>query len=146
MKKNEQPNTVVLKVSAEVEVPVEKAWELFNAPEHIVNWNAASPDWHSPRASNDLRTGGSFSYRMEARDGSVGFDFAGEYTEVVPMTSFAYRMEDGRTARVEFEPTELGTRVTTQFDAESSNPLEMQQAGWQAILNNFKTYAENQNR
>jgi uncharacterized protein YndB with AHSA1/START domain len=143
MKKNEQPNTVVLKVSAEVEVPVEKAWELFNTPEHIVNWNAASPDWHTPRASNDLRTGGSFSYRMEARDGSFGFDFAGEYTEVVPMTSFAYRMEDGRTARVEFLPIQSGTRVITQFDAESSNPLEMQQNGWQAILDNFKRYAEN---
>lgn len=143
MKKNEQPNTVVLKVSAEVEVPVEKAWELFNTPEHIVNWNAASPDWHTPRASNDLRTGGSFSYRMEARDGSFGFDFAGEYTEVLPLTSFAYKMEDGRTARVEFHPIETGTLVITQFDAESSNPLEMQQNGWQAILDNFKRYAEN---
>lgn len=143
MKKNEQPNTVVLKVSAEVEVPVEKAWELFNTPEHIVNWNAASPDWHTPRANNDLRTGGSFSYRMEARDGSFGFDFAGEYTEVVPMTSFAYKMEDGRTARVEFLPIQSGTRVITQFDAENSNPLEMQQNGWQAILDNFKRYAEN---
>lgn len=143
MKKNEQPNTVVLKVSAEVEVPVEKAWELFNTPEHIVNWNAASPDWHTPRASNDLRTGGSFSFRMEARDGSFGFDFAGEYTEVVPMTSFAYKMEDGRTARVEFHPIETGTLVITQFDAENSNPLEMQQNGWQAILDNFKRYAEN---
>ncbi|MCF1716324.1 SRPBCC family protein [Flavihumibacter sp. RY-1] len=143
MKKNEQPNTVVLKVSAEVEVPVEKAWELFNTPEHIVNWNAASPDWHTPRASNDLRTGGSFSYRMEARDGSFGFDFAGEYTEVVPLTSFAYKMEDGRTARVEFLPIQSGTRVITQFDAENSNPLEMQQNGWQAILDNFKRYAEN---
>ena len=143
MKKNEQPNTVVLKVRAEVEVPVEKAWELFNTPEHIVNWNAASPDWHTPRASNDLRTGGSFSYRMEARDGSFGFDFAGEYTEVVPMTSFAYKMEDGRTARVEFHPIETGTLVITQFDAENSNPLDMQQNGWQAILDNFKRYAEN---
>lgn len=143
MKKNEQPNTVVLKVSAEVEVPVEKAWELFNTPEHIVNWNAASPDWHTPRASNDLRTGGSFSYRMEARDGSFGFDFAGEYTEVVPLTSFAYKMEDGRTAQVEFLPIQSGTRVITQFDAENSNPLEMQQNGWQAILDNFKRYAEN---
>jgi uncharacterized protein YndB with AHSA1/START domain len=143
MKRNEQPNTVVLKVSAEVEVPVEKAWDLFNAPEHIVNWNAASPDWHSPRATNDLRTGGSFSYRMEARDGSFGFDFAGEYTEVVPMTSFAYKMEDGRTARVEFHPIKTGTLVITQFDAENSNPLEMQQNGWQAILDNFKRYAEN---
>ena len=122
MKKNEQSNTVVLKVSAEVEVPVEKAWELFNTPEHIVNWNAASPDWHTPKASNDLRTGGNFSYRMEARDGSFGFDFAGEYTEVVPMTSFAYKMEDGRTARVEFHPIETGTLVITQFDAENSNP------------------------
>lgn len=143
MKKNEQSKTVVLKVSAEVEVPVEKAWELFNTPEHIVNWNAASPDWHTPRANNDLRTGGSFSYRMEARDGSFGFDFAGEYTEVVPMTSFAYKMEDGRTARVEFLPIQSGTRVITQFDAENSNPLEMQQNGWQAILDNFRRYAEN---
>ena len=143
MKKNEQPNTVVLKVSAEVEVPVEKAWELFNTPEHIVNWNAASPDWHTPRANNDLRTGGSFSYRMEARDGSFGFDFAGEYTEVVPLTSFAYKMEDGRTAQVEFLPIQSGTRVITQFDAENSNPLEMQQNGWQAILDNFRRYAEN---
>lgn len=143
MKKNEQPNTVVLKVSAEVEVPVEKAWELFNTTEHIVNWNAASPDWHTPRANNDLRTGGSFSFRMEARDGSFGFDFAGEYTEVVPMTSFAYKMEDGRTAQVEFHPIETGTLVITQFDAENSNPLDMQQNGWQAILDNFKRYAEN---
>lgn len=146
MKKSEELPTVVLEVSTEVEIPAEKAWELFNTPEHIINWNAASPDWHTPNASNDLQTGGRFSYRMEARDGTVGFDFAGEYTEVTPITSFAYRMEDGRNAWVDFQPIPSGTRITTRFDAETSNPLELQQYGWQAILNNFKSYAENQNR
>ena len=133
----------VLTVQTEVAVPKEKAWEIFNTPDHITKWNSASPDWHTPRASNDLKTGGKFSYRMEAKDGSFGFDFNGEYTEVKPLDSFSYVMEDGRRASVAFSSVPAGTKIVTTFDAESQNPLDLQQDGWQSILDNYKKYAEN---
>lgn len=135
--------TAVLEVKTDVLIPIETAWKLFNDPAHIVNWNSASPDWHTPTASNDIRTGGKFSYRMEARDGSFGFDFNGEYTHVEAPEAMEYVMEDGRKASVQFSPVENGTRITTRFDAENSNSLDLQQYGWQAILDNFKKYAEN---
>ena len=129
-------------VEAHVDAPLPKVWDCFTNPQSIVKWNAASEDWHSPHAENDLREGGSFNYRMEAKDGSEGFNFTGTYTSVVPHESFAYAMDDSRKVTVSFVPEEEGTRVVETFDPENENPLEMQKAGWQSILDNFKKYAE----
>ncbi len=107
-----------------------------------MQWNHASEDWHSPHAENDLRTGGAFNFRMEARDGSEGFDFKGTYDEVVPLEHFAYTMDGGRKAIVAFQSEGQATRVIVSFEAENENPIEMQRSGWQAILDNFKRYAE----
>ena len=129
-------------VEATIQAPLAKVWECYTTPEHIIRWNAASEDWHTPSAENDLREGGKFSYRMEARDGSMGFDFWGIYDQVVPMEIIEYTMGDGRKARVLFSGSEAGTRVTTTFEAEQENSAELQQAGWQAILDNFRKHVE----
>ncbi|MBZ4190219.1 SRPBCC family protein [Niabella beijingensis] len=129
-------------VAATINMPVEKVWEYWTEPEHIKKWNSASDDWHTPRAENDLWTGGSFSSRMEARDGSMGFDFGGVYDEVKVNERIAYTMGDGRKVEVLFSGKGNSTAVTETFDAETTNPVEMQQAGWQAILDNFKQYTE----
>ena len=129
-------------VETTVNAPVEKVWQLWSEPEHITKWNSASEDWHTPRATNDLRTGGKFTSRMEARDGSMGFDFGGIYDEVIPHKTIAYAMEDGRKVKVVFEENGSETKVTETFDAEGTNSDEMQRAGWQAILDNFKKYVE----
>lgn len=129
-------------VETTINAPIETVWERFNKPEHVMKWNHASDDWHSPRAENDLRAGGKFNYRMEAKDGSAGFDFGGEYAEVVPNQKIAYVMGDGRKVEVNFGEQEGETHITTVFDPESQNPPEFQKAGWQAILDNFKKYAE----
>ncbi len=129
-------------VSANIMAPVDLVWEKWTNPKHIVNWNFASDEWHTPSASNDLREGGSFTSRMEAKDGSMGFDFAGVYSKVIPLQTIAYSMEDGRTVQIQFEENSGITTVTETFDAESTNPVEMQRMGWQAILDNFKRYAE----
>lgn len=133
-----------IKISAHVPLAPEKVWELFSEPEHIVQWNNASADWHTPRALNDLRVGGTFYYRMEARDGSSGFDFSGTYVDVVPPSRLAYVMdgEDHRHVDVTFAAVEANTVVTIEFDPESENSIEMQRSGWQSILNNFARYAE----
>lgn len=129
-------------VKATVNVPVAKAWESWNKPEHITKWAAASDDWHAPKAENDLRTGGVFSTRMEAKDGSFGFDFGGTYTNVKEHEVIAYTMGDGRTVEVTFKDNGNSTDIVETFDAESQNPIEMQQQGWQAILDNYKKYTE----
>jgi uncharacterized protein YndB with AHSA1/START domain len=129
-------------VESTINAPIKKVWESFTNPEHITQWNQASDDWHSPRAENDLRVGGRFNFRMEARDGSAGFDFTGVYTEVVPHKQISYTMDDGRKADVIFDEKNGGTKVTTTFEAESQNSLELQKSGWQAILDNFKKYVE----
>ncbi|MBL0051922.1 MAG: SRPBCC family protein [Bacteroidetes bacterium] len=131
-------------VSASINAPVEKVWDCFTNPSHIVNWNFASDDWHCPRAENDLRIGGKYNARMEAKDGSFGFDFITIYTEVEEYIKLSYTMEDGREASTIFESTGNQTNVTTIFDAENENPVEAQQQGWQMILNNFKKYTEKQ--
>ena len=132
----------VLTVETTVNIPATKAWEIWNKPEHITQWATASDDWHTPRAENDIRTGGKFSSRMEAKDGSMGFDFGGTYDEVRDNEFIAYTMGDGRRAEVTFIPQGNATKIVEHFEAESENPLEMQQGGWQAIMNNFKKYAE----
>ncbi len=123
-----------------INAPVEKVWQYFTEPEHIMQWNNASADWHTPKAENNLTPGGMFSYRMEAKDGSFGFDFGGIYTNVIPYKEIAYTLGDGRKVVIVFEETEKGTRVTETFDPETENPLEMQRVGWQAILDNFKKH------
>jgi len=129
-------------VSTTVNVPVEKAWQLWSEPAHIVKWNSASEDWHTPKAENDLRTGGKFSSRMEAKDGSMGFDFGGEYSDVQPHKKIAYGMSDGRKVDISFEANGNQTTIHQTFDAETQNPVEMQRGGWQSIMDNFKKYAE----
>ncbi|MHB1330363.1 MAG: SRPBCC family protein [Minisyncoccota bacterium] len=129
-------------IEAVVNAPVEKVWEMYTSPDHITKWNHASDDWHSPSATNDLRVGGRFSSRMEAKDGSAGFDFEGVYTDVVEHQKISYKMDDGREVNVIFENPEGSTRVVVTFDPESENPADFQKEGWQAILNNFKQYAE----
>lgn len=135
-------NTKQITVQADVSADPGRAWECYTKPEHIVHWNFASNDWHCPKATNDLRVGGKYSARMEARDGSFGFDFEAVYDTVRAQNGFTYTMGDGRKAAVDFEKMPNGTRVTVRFDPETENSLEMQQSGWQAILDNFKKYAE----
>lgn len=125
-----------------VNSPVQKVWQLWSMPQHIVKWNSASEDWHTPRAENDLRAGGRFLSRMEAKDGSFGFDFSGIYEEVIENQLISYSMADGRKVSVTFESNDGQTKIIETFDPENINPRDMQTAGWQAILNNFKKYAE----
>lgn len=136
--KSEEAITVETTVNA----PVEKVWKVWTLPEHIKNWNNASDDWHTPSAENDLRPGGKFSSRMEAKDGSSGFDFEGVYDEVVPQKLISYALGDNRKVKIVFTSKGDQTKVTETFDPENENSLELQKGGWQAILDNFKKYAE----
>lgn len=135
-------NKSAITVEATIEAPVERVWDFWNTPEHITKWNHASDDWHTPWARNDLRTGGTFASRMEAKDGSAGFDFGGTYDAVKEHEYIAYSMDDGRKVEIHFSEDGNKTRVTETFDPEDTNSREMQQSGWQAILDNFKKYAE----
>lgn len=130
-----------LEIDALVNAPLERVWALWNEPAHITKWNAASPEWHSPFAENDLREGGSFNYRMEAKDGSFGFDFAGTYSTVRPHEFIAYTLGDGRRAEIRFSSEGPQTRIRERFEAEGQNAADMQRAGWQAILDSFSAYA-----
>ena len=130
-------------IKTEVNAGLDKVWDYYNNPEHVQQWNAAHESWHCPKAENDLREGGRFSYRMEARDGSFGFDFGGVDTSVQPGKAFTYTMDDERKVSVSFVPEgDSTTGIVVVFDPESQNPVEMQEQGWQAILDNFKNYAE----
>lgn len=129
-------------VTTLVEAPIEKVWELWTTPEHIMEWNHASDDWHCPAASNDVVVGGKFSATMSANDGSASFDFEGTYTDIVEHERIEYNMADGRHVSVTFEEEDGKIRVTEVFDAESENSIEKQQAGWQSILDNFRDYSE----
>jgi uncharacterized protein YndB with AHSA1/START domain len=125
-----------------VNAPVDKVWKLWTGPEHITQWNSASDDWHTPHAENDLRPGGKFLSRMEAKDGSFGFDFGGVYDEVRSNELIAYTIGDGRKVKTSFSSSGNITRVVVVFEAETTNSIEMQKNGWQAIMNSFKKYAE----
>ena len=129
-------------VEALIRASLARVWTCWTEPEHIMRWNAASDDWHCPSATNDLRVGGEFHATMAARDGSFQFDFGGTYTEVVPQQKIASVLGDGRTIVTTFEEMPDGVKVMETFEAESENPLEMQRAGWQAILDRFKKHAE----
>lgn len=128
-------------VEARVNAPLAEVWRAWTTPADIVQWNTASPDWHTPRAEVDLREGGAFCSRMEAKDGSMGFDFAGTYTRVLPQQRLECQFGD-RTMVVEFIDGADGVTVREHFDAESTHPIEQQRAGWQAILDSFARHVE----
>jgi uncharacterized protein YndB with AHSA1/START domain len=138
----ETANKTVITVESTVNAPVEKVWEFWTEPKHITQWNNASDDWHTPRAENDLRVGGKFTARMEAKDGSFGFDFGGVYDEVKEHRYIEYTLGDERKVKVDFMPEGSSTKVSESFEAESTHSEEMQKGGWQAILDNFKKYTE----
>jgi len=130
-------------VSTEIDKPLIEVWDLFNEPEHIVNWNFAHESWECPSAKNDLQPEGKLEVRLQAKDGSFGFDLVGIYDEIQEYDFIKYHFEDGRNIDVVFEKlSEDKTKITQNFDPENQNSLDMQKQGWQAILNNFKKYAE----
>ena len=138
-----QTNKTVITVEASVNAPIEKVWKCWTSPEHIMQWNHASDDWHCPNAENDLRKGGKFSYTMAAKDGSFSFDFWGIYDDVLENELLMSTLGDGRKLNITFASIGTVTTVVESFEAENENSIEMQQTGWQAILNNFKKHTEN---
>lgn len=120
----------------------ETVWKLWTHPEHIIHWNNASDDWHTPKAENDLRVGGKFKYTMASKDGTISFDFEGTYTAITEHSLIEYVIADGRKVKITFDKVEHGVRIKETFDPENENPEEMQRQGWQAILDNFKQYVE----
>ena len=134
-------NMTKITVQSIVHASIDQVWQIYNNPQDIEQWNTASPDWHTVNSVNDLRVGGQFSNRMEAKDGSMGFDFAGTYTQVIPHEKITYTFGD-RLAEVIFKQEGSAVLVKISFDPETVYPIEQQQAGWQAILNNFARYVE----
>jgi uncharacterized protein YndB with AHSA1/START domain len=132
----------MITVQTRINKPIELVWEKWTNPSDIMQWNNASPDWHTPKAENDLRAGGEFSFTMAAKDGSFSFDFGGTYTNVVENHKIEYVLGDGRRVMIDFSNHGDYVTMTETFDPENENPHEMQQAGWQAILHNFKRYTE----
>jgi uncharacterized protein YndB with AHSA1/START domain len=134
--------TTKINVEARIKAGREKVWDYYTRPEHITNWNFAIPEWHCPSASNDMRVGGTYKARMEAKDGSFGFDFEAVYKSIEPGKHFTYSLGDTREVNVNMSEEGNDTLVSVTFDAENQNPIEMQKGGWQSILNNFKSYCE----
>ncbi len=139
----EPAGKTIVTVSATVNAPVEKVWKSWTEPEHIMQWNNASEDWHTTAATNDLRMGGAFSSRMEAKDGSFGFDFGGIYDDVKENKLITYTLGDGRRVEILFTADGDQTHISESFEAEDTHPVEFQQGGWQAIMNSFKKHTEN---
>jgi uncharacterized protein YndB with AHSA1/START domain len=131
-------------IETTVKAPIDIVWRAYTSPEDIIQWNAASDDWHTTSSSVELRVGGTFSSRMEAKDGSFGFDFAGTYTKIVPNELIEY-VFDNRSASVEFMQTNNGVKVRITFVAETEHTIEQQEEGWQAILNKFAKHVEAKN-
>ncbi|MBU2018168.1 MAG: SRPBCC domain-containing protein [Bacteroidetes bacterium] len=137
--------SIVITVKTKVSAPIELVWSVYTDPKHIVKWNTASTEWHTPKAVNNLVEGGSFCYRMESKDGKIGFDLEGKYSTIEKAEELQYTLSDGRQVKVTFSPTtESRILVVQTFEAENENPMELQAQGWQAILDNFKTYCEGQ--
>jgi len=132
----------LITVQANIQAPVEKVWKYFTNPLHIVNWNFAMSEWHCPSATNHLEVGGEFHYTMAARDNSMSFDFWGTYQKIEKEKNIEILLGDGRSMLVTFEMTDATTIITEKFEPENENPVEMQQTGWQMILDNFKSYVE----
>lgn len=129
-------------IEVAVVAPLDKIWGFWSEPQHIIQWNNASDDWHTPKAENDLRIGGRFNYTMAARDGSMSFDFEGVYSNVQPSKLIEYTIADGRSVKISFELKGDSVKITETFEAENMNSTELQRSGWQAILDNFKKYVE----
>ncbi|WLD23359.1 SRPBCC family protein [Flavobacterium dauae] len=129
-------------VDALIYADIDCVWKFYTQPEHITKWNFASEDWHCPKVQNDLKPGGIYIARMEAKDGSFGFDFKAVYDEILPLKKIIYTMEDNRKVITTFENLENQTKITTLFDAENQNTIDIQKKGWQAIIDNFKRYVE----
>lgn len=139
----ETKNRTKVTIETTVKASPEKVWEYWNEPKHITKWNSASPEWHTPRATNDLRVNGRIVSRMEAKDGSAGFDFGGTYTKVEEPHHLAFTMDDDRKVEVHFQQKGDQIHIKETFEAEEQNPVDFQKQGWQAILDNFKSYIEN---
>lgn len=133
---------MIIKIQTEIKSEIKRVWECFNLPMHVTQWNFASPEWHCPKAENDLKVGGKFNYRMEAKDGSFGFDFWGIYDEIIPYEKIAYTLGDNRKVEIRFKQEENTVIVEEDFETEDENSAELQRTGWQAILDNFKNYTE----
>ncbi|TAK57302.1 hypothetical protein EPO17_02305 [Patescibacteria group bacterium] len=131
-----------IKVETTIQSDLQKVWDMWTKPEHIIKWNQAASDWECPHAENDVRVGGKFLSTMSAKDGSASFDFSGTYTEVTPLISLAHTIEDGRQVSISFTVTKNGVHVIETFDPENINSEALQRDGWQAILDNFKKYVE----
>lgn len=134
----------IVTVQVLVDASIDTVWKCWTTPADIIKWNNASDDWHTPEASNDLRKGGKFSYRMEAKDASMGFDFGGVYSDVIDKQEINYTLEDGRKTKITFIEVDNKVQVIESFEAEDINSIEMQRQGWQAILDNFQKYVEHQ--
>lgn len=132
----------MITVKSTINASIDKIWEFWTLPEHITKWSIGSPDWHTPYAENDLKVGGKFKSVMAAKDGSMSFDFEGEYTLVEKHKAIEYIIADGRKVQVSFVTTPNGVEITEGFDPETQNPEEMQRGGWQTMLDNFKSYTE----
>ena len=143
MKINTINMNVIIAVATSVKAGIEKVWQYWTAPEHIMQWNNASPEWHTSYAENDLQAGGKFLFRMEAKDRSFGFDFSGVYDAIMENKLIAYTLDDGRKVIINFSEEGTTTRIMEEFEAETENPTELQKAGWQAILDNFRKHVEN---
>lgn len=135
-------NETTITVETTVNAPINQVWKFWTTPEHIMNWNNASDDWHTPRAENDLRTGGKFSSTMASRDGQQSFNFKGTYEQVEEPHLIIYTMDDGRAVKIMFTENREATDIKEIFEAESAHSIDMQKVGWQAILDNFKKYTE----
>jgi len=133
----------MITVETIIAASIEKVWAFWTMPEHIVKWNNATEDWYTPYAENDLKEGGKFKYTMASKDGTMSFDLEGIYTQVIPLSAIKFTLADGRKVNVTFENKEKGVLITEKFEAETENSKELQQQGWQAILDNFKKYTEN---
>ena len=132
----------LITVQSNIQAPVQKVWEYFTNPQHVINWNFAMPEWHCPSATNQLEVGGEFHYTMSARDNSMSFDFWGTYQKIEKEKNIQILLGDGRSMLVTFEMTDISTIITEKFEPEKENPVELQEAGWQIILDNFKRYIE----
>ncbi|MEC4005063.1 SRPBCC family protein [Flavobacterium sp. SUN052] len=135
-------NSQKITVEITIQANIEKVWNFWTTPEHIMQWNNASADWHTPKAINDLQNGGRFVFTMAAKDGSFSFDFEGTYSEIIPLKSIEYYIADNRKVSIDFITIGDVVEIVETFEAENENSIELQKQGWQAILNNFKNYVE----
>jgi uncharacterized protein YndB with AHSA1/START domain len=132
----------IVHIQTRIQAPLPRVWDEYNNPESIKKWNQASPDWHCPSSENDLKTGGRFKNTMAAKDGSFSFDFSGTYTKVKPLQQISYQLDDEREVHIQFAEQDGNTTMDIHFEAEVTNPIDMQEAGWQSILDSFKQHVE----